>query len=185
MTIGHRSLAAALTALALGALTTACGTVHAHSSAGSAPSPAASATMGSGATATCPAHRPAKPASDAAGTSRSLEPLAADQVLLCGYDGPLNSPHPAALAGHLLVTDTRIVGALRAGFNGLGAVPKGRYSCPNDSGAIVVAVFSDGVHEVQLFDKVSGCPTVTNGSLTRWVGGSRVNTTVQDLLHAS
>ncbi len=183
MTLATRSTAALVAALALGALSTACGDVHARASAGSAPSPASSVVPA--AATHCPAQRPARPHSDAVGTGERLEPLAADQVLLCAYNGPLNGPHAGALAGHVLVTDARTVEALRSAFNGLGGPPKGQYSCPNDTGTAVVAVFDDGVHEVQLIDRTSGCPTVTNGSLTRWMGTSRVNATVQGLLHRS
>lgn len=180
-----RAFAACLAAITLCAIATSCGDVHAGSSAGSKPAPAGSAAMGSAPAPSCPAQPPARPATDATGTGRSLEPVAADQVLLCDYNGPLNGPHPGALSGHVLITDSRIVGRLRSGLNALGARPAGTVNCPMDTGATLLAIFSDGVHQVQLLDRASGCQTVTNGSLTRWVGGSGVTATMRGLLNRS
>jgi hypothetical protein len=183
MTIGHRTTGAATAVLAIAALA-ACGSVHTNQSPRAGTSPAAAAIMRPAVADSCPGRLPTRLTSDVSGTTSTLEPLKADQLLLCGYDGALRGgTHPAALSEHRLVTDRSTIDRLRSDLNGLGPVPRGRFACPFDSGARVIAIFTDGAHEVQLRDAVSGCATVTNGSLTRWVGSSQVNTTVQALLH--
>jgi hypothetical protein len=179
MTMGPRPTAAVVGAVALAALLTGCGRVHAGTGPGTAPAPAASAALRSALADRCPAHTPGHPASDVDGTDTSLEPLAADRVLLCSYRGPTGT---GALIGHTLVTDRQAVDRLRAALNKLGPVPKGTYNCPNDTGASVLAVFTDGVHEVQLVDRTTGCSTVTNGARTRWVGASTVDNSLYALL---
>jgi hypothetical protein len=182
MTIGLRRAAVVAAGAALAVLVTGCGDQRAGTSPGTAPEPAVSAALGSVVADHCPARQPARPASDVAGLERSLEPLKADRLLLCGYGGRTGTARPGALNGHALVTDPAVVERLRTGLDGLGPVPKGTYNCPDDTGATVLAVFTDGVHEVQLTDRTTGCSTVTNGVLTRWVGGSAVNATVRGLL---
>lgn len=183
MITGHRTTGAVTAVLAIAALTTACGSVHMNRAAGAKRSPAAAAVLRSAVMDGCPATLPAHLSSDVSGTARTLEPLRADRLALCGYGGsPRGTAHPLSLSRHALVDDRSTVDGLRAEFNSLGPVPKVRFSCPFDSGAKVVAIFTDGSHEVQLRDSVTGCSTVTNGDLTRWVGSSKVNTTIRGLL---
>jgi hypothetical protein len=191
MRTGQRAGTAVAALAAVATLGTACGDVHADGRAGAAPLPAASAALRSATADRCPARPAARPVSDAAGVRDRLEPLTAARVLLCGYGAPggrsgamapAGAVSAGAPTGHALVTDPAVVATLRSRFNALGPVPRGRFSCPNADGSVVIAVFTDGVQEVQLRDEVSGCATVTNGSLTRWVGSSGVNDTVLALL---
>lgn len=191
MRFGYRTTGVITGALALAVLSTACGDVHADGTPGAAPAPAVSAVLRSAAADRCPVHPPARPAHDVSGTDATLEPLAANRLLLCGYGAPRpgvmvrTGGAAAHTTTHALVTDRTAVDRLRSDFNSLGAVPDGKFSCPADTGATVIATFTDGVHEVQLRDAVTGCSTVTNGSRTRWVGASKVNATVLALLNHS
>jgi hypothetical protein len=182
MTVGHRWTAVAAGSLALVGLLAGCGKEHVTQQTGTAPVTAVSTALRDVRGGTCPAGPPARPAGDAPGMTKALEPLAANRVLLCQYGSQTRAQVPARLSAHALVTDPGTVRSLRASLAALGPVRKGSYNCPRDTGARVLAIFTDGTRAVELTDRISGCATVTNGSYTRWVGTSGVNDSVRRLL---
>ena len=132
---------------------------------------------------TCPDTPPKSLASDAAGLSSRLEPLAATKVLLCVYPPKFQSagqssdssdsasaspPAPTAVT----LTDAGVIGSLRNGLNALTAPPTARVNCPNDTGAVVLGIFTDGQSVTEVLMTTTGCPEASNGQKTGWVGAS-------------
>ncbi|MFI6048946.1 hypothetical protein ACIBCO_02520 [Streptomyces violascens] len=128
----------------------------------------------------CPDAPPAFKASDGSDHG-SLEPLAANRLLLCGYPPP-NLNTRGMTSRQALVTDKSVLDRLRASLNRLGEPPSGPVNCPADKKAKVLEIFSDGHHAVELVAKLTGCQEVTNGHRDGWVGNSDANTIVMGLL---
>ncbi|WP_438289768.1 hypothetical protein [Streptomyces sp. HUAS TT7] len=111
----------------------------------------------------------------------SLEPLAANRLLLCGYSTQdLNER--GATPRQALVTDQAVLQRLRTSLNRLGEPPSGPVNCPADTGGKVLEIFSDGHHAIELVQKLTGCQEVGNGHRDGRVGNSDVGTIVMGLL---
>ncbi|MDI5972847.1 hypothetical protein POF50_026475 [Streptomyces sp. SL13] len=133
-------------------------------------------------TSRCPASLPTRQARDVGGDS--LEPLVADRLLLCGYADVGIDHRTEHIRGRALVTDRGQLDRFRAALDKLGKPPGGAVSCSDDVGGFVLEIFTDGVHEVELTQSLTGCQEVSNGERDGRVGTSDVGTTVMALLPA-
>lgn len=131
----------------------------------------------------CPYQFPSREASDVHG--RSLEPLAANRLLVCGYAQQEVRGGIQDLQVRALITDGKAISRFRTSLNRLDNPPGGEHHCPAVTGAAALEIFTDGVHEVELRESLTGCQTVTNGSRTGWIGASNVGTTVMGWLPAT
>lgn len=175
----HRSTAASIGCL-LALVTAAAGCSTAPSAA--APDHAAArAALQAVRSARCPAASPAHAAGDVSG-SGSLEPLVPKRLLLCGYSTVHLNGRPRTATAHALVTDTATLTRIRTSLNKLGPPPGGTVNCPNDTGSHVLEIFTDGAHEVELVQTMSGCEEVSDGSRVGWVGTSDLRAAVMELL---
>ena len=140
---------------------------------------------------TCPDTPPTSLASNAAGLSGQLEPLAATRALLCVYppkfqtadqssdsssDSGSDSSDSASAAPPaptaVTLTDAGVISSLRNSLNALAAPPTTPVHCPNDTGAVVLGVFTDGQSVTEVLMTTTGCPEASNGQKTGWVGAS-------------
>lgn len=136
---------------------------------------------------TCPDTPPTSLASNAAGLSGQLEPLAATRALLCVYppkfqtadqssDSSSDSSDSASAAPPaptaVTLTDAGVISSLRNSLNALAAPPTTPVHCPNDTGAVVLGVFADGQSVTEVLMTTTGCPEASNGQKTGWVGAS-------------
>jgi hypothetical protein len=133
----------------------------------------------------CPAASPVLRASDVSGTGSSLEPLVPNRLLLCGYYGPFIDDRTERVTAQALVTNQAALDRFRTSLNKLGGAPSGLISCPNDTEASVLEIFTDGIHEVELVQGMTGCQRVDNGNRLGWVGTSDVGYAVMGLLPAT
>jgi hypothetical protein len=135
---------------------------------------------------TCPDTPPTSLASDAAGLGGQLEPLAATKALLCVYPPKFQSAGESSASGDsgesasasppaptaVKLTDAAVVSSLRNGLNALTAPPTAPVNCPNDTGAVVLGIFTDGQSVTEVLMTTTGCPEASNGVKTGWVGSS-------------
>ena len=110
------------------------------------------------------------PAGSWALTREELAPAGASAIRLCGYSG-LNNHPPLRLARSVLRSDPSLVGELVQEFDRLPSA-QGAYACPSDDGSEIVALlaYPDG-HGVTVSVGLTGCETVTNGSVFRIAAG--------------
>lgn len=126
---------------------------------------------------TCPARNRHVIRSTTAGSSTALVPSDASHVLLCRYSGLGSYPDPAGprsfrLVAQHLINSSPVTSRLASELNALHAAT-GVVHCPADRGDAIIAFFRYG-STPKADDPVtiglSGCSTVTNGSLTRTAG---------------
>lgn len=113
--------------------------------------------------------------STTAGANATLVPAGARQVLLCRYSGVGRDRAKAVrLIAHRLVVDRATVDRISNQLGALGQAT-GAMSCPNDSGATIVAIFRYGPApkaDDPVTVDLGGCATVTNGHVTRTALGA-------------
>ncbi|MBF9069472.1 hypothetical protein [Streptacidiphilus fuscans] len=122
----------------------------------------------------CPAEPPKDQATDVYGTGDVLEPLTANRLLLCGYAYWASNGTRTVQRTSRVITDQATINGFRSALNALPTPPGGTYECPNDTGSAALEIFTDGGHEVELLQAVTGCQSVTNGVREGWVGTSQV-----------
>jgi hypothetical protein len=140
----------------------------------------ASAAAAAANSATCPSTSPQSLTSNVSGLSTELEPLAATKVLLCVYppqttlpsSGSDSSASSPASPTAVTITQSLVISSLQNGLNALTAPPTRPISCPNDTGGVVLGIFTDGQQETEVLMHTTGCPTATNGEKIGWVGSS-------------
>jgi hypothetical protein len=163
---------------------------------------AAAAAISAAQNSACPADKPASLASNVSGLSTQLVPLNATRVLLCVYASQLNvlssagssdsssSDSSSASASSaapraVTLTDASAISTLRSGLNALAAPPSKPVNCPNDTGAAVLGIFTDGSQVTEVLMTTTGCPEVSNGQKTGWVGSSDFSSVLSAVLKAS
>jgi hypothetical protein len=159
----------------------------------------ASAALAAVQSSTCPATAPQALTSNVSGLATQLEPLAATRVLLCVYPAPMagtsdssdssssddsaSASAPAPTAATL--TDAAAISSLQNGLNKLATPPTAPVNCPNDTGAVVLGIFTDGQQVTEVLMTTTGCPEASNGQKTGWVGGSDFGTILSGVLKGS
>jgi hypothetical protein len=168
---------------------------------------AAAAAVVAAQTSSCPADKPTSLASNVSGLTTQLEPLDATRVLLCVYASQLNivssagasdstssdtgsSDSSSASASSaapraVTLTDASAISTLRSGLNALAAPPSTPVNCPNDTGAAVLGIFTNGSQETEVLMTTTGCPEVSNGQKTGWVGSSDFGSVLSAVLRAA
>jgi hypothetical protein len=127
--------------------------------------------------ATCPSTQPQSLTSNVSGLATELEPLAATKVLLCVYSPQTDSADAGSASAPsaptaVTLTQALAISSLQNGLNALTAPPTQRVNCPNDTGAAVLGIFTDGQQVTEVLMSTTGCPQATNGEKNGWVGGS-------------
>lgn len=127
--------------------------------------------------ATCPSTQPQSLTSNVSGLATELEPLAATKVLLCVYSPQTDSADSGSASAPsaptaVTLTQALAISSLQNGLNALTAPPTQRVNCPNDTGAAVLGIFTDGQQVTEVLMSTTGCPQATNGEKNGWVGGS-------------
>ncbi|HEX2702730.1 MAG TPA: hypothetical protein VHM72_04785 [Solirubrobacteraceae bacterium] len=104
---------------------------------------------------------------------RQLAPAGASAIRLCRYNA--FATHPLrSLARSALVTSAGSVTAIVAELDELPALPRGAFSCPLDDGAEIDALLAyPGGNGVVVQIDLTGCATVSNGSVMRTAGSSK------------
>ncbi|MEY9940029.1 hypothetical protein [Streptacidiphilus sp. MAP5-3] len=123
----------------------------------------------------CPSQEPQEPqdqATDVTGTRDVLEPLAANRLLLCGYANLSSNGVRRIRVTSRVITDQATISGFRSALNALPTPSGGTYECPDDTGSAALEIFTDGSHEVELLQGMTGCQMVTNGFRDGWVGTS-------------
>lgn len=105
------------------------------------------------------------------GAQNELAPAGVRAIRVCLYAG-VNASPPMKLEGSRLLTSSQLVRRLVADFDKLPSFPKGAVSCPMDDGSQILALlaYPDGP-PVTISVGLSGCATVTNGSVKRTAMG--------------
>jgi hypothetical protein len=166
---------------------------------------AAAAAASAAQNSSCPADKPTSLASNVSGLTTQLEPLDATRVLLCVYASQLNivssagdtsssdtgsSDSSSASASSaapraVTLTDASVISTLRSGLNALTAPPSAPVNCPNDTGAAVLGIFTNGSQETEVLMTTTGCAEVSNGQKTGWVGSSDFGSVLSAVLKAA
>ena len=108
----------------------------------------------------------------------TLLPAAPRELRLCRYSG-VNATPPRVLIDARLLTGRELIGRLVREFDSLPKVPPGvAFSCPADIGSEIDVLAEYPGHErVAVIVSLTGCTSVTNGTVTRTAlayGGSPV-----------
>jgi hypothetical protein len=127
--------------------------------------------------ASCPSTQPQSLTSNVSGLATELEPLAATKVLLCVYSPQTDSADAGSASASssptaVTITQALAISSLQNGLNALTAPPTQPVNCPNDTGAAVLGIFTDGQQVTEVLMSTTGCPQATNGEKNGWVGGS-------------
>jgi hypothetical protein len=102
---------------------------------------------------------------------RTLAPAGASSILLCRYGG-LNARPPLTLDRMRLLRAPGLIKELIRQLDRLPAPPKGPTACPADDGSQIVALLGySGGRTVPVSIGLSGCETVTNGTVARTAFG--------------
>jgi hypothetical protein len=103
---------------------------------------------------------------------KRLAPPGASAIRLCRYNA-LGMRPLRGLARSALVTNTRTVAVIVDELDALPAFPSRPISCPADDGAEIEALlaYAGGEGVVVQID-LTGCATVSNGSVVRWAGST-------------
>jgi len=101
----------------------------------------------------------------------TLAPAGANSIQLCRYSG-LNARPPLTLDRARLLGRARPIKGLIGQFDKLPKAPTGAVACPSDDGSQIVAElgYRDG-RGVPISVGLTGCRTVTNGSVNRDASG--------------
>ena len=140
--------------------------------------------------ASCPSTQPQSLTSNVSGLATELEPLAATKVLLCVYSpqtdsadaGSTSASSASSAPTAVTVTQALAISSLQNGLNALTAPPTQPVNCPNDTGAAVLGIFTDGQQVTEVLMSTTGCPQATNGEKDGWVGGSNFISILSGLL---
>lgn len=137
----------------------------------------ASAVAAAANSASCPSTQPQSLTSNVSGLATELEPLAATKVLLCVYSPQTDSADAGSASASssptaVTITQALAISSLQNGLNALTAPPTQPVNCPNDTGAAVLGIFTDGQQVTEVLMSTTGCPQATNGEKNGWVGGS-------------
>ena len=111
------------------------------------------------------------PANGWAAAQSQLAPPGASAIRLCRYSGLNDHPRLRVVRATLLTRQVWVQKLIRE-FDDLPAPPPGPTACPADLGTEIVAqiAYPDG-HAVTISVEMTGCVTVTNGSVTRTAAG--------------
>jgi hypothetical protein len=103
---------------------------------------------------------------------KQLAPPGAKAIRLCRYNALGRLPL-RGLARSALVTSARTVKSIVSELDALPALPRRPLSCPADDGAEIDALlaYPDGNGVFVQID-LTGCATVSNGSVVRWAGST-------------
>ena len=110
----------------------------------------------------CPMAVPSEPftfSSDEKAGAR-LVPLAPDAVGLCRYAGLDVGKGSGKLDREKEIDDPAVLRSLVRSFNELESIPEGQMTCPLDTGAAMMAIFSYGSKELRIYVGLSGCRLV-------------------------
>jgi len=103
---------------------------------------------------------------------KQLAPPGAKAIRLCRYNA-LGTLPVRGLARSALVTSARTVKAIVSELDALPAPPRRPLSCPADDGAEIDALLAyPGGNGVFVQIDLTGCATVSNGSVVRWAGST-------------
>jgi hypothetical protein len=104
---------------------------------------------------------------------KQLAPPGATAIRLCRYNA-LGTRPLRGLARSALVTSARTVQAIVSELDQLPPLPRGVFSCPADDGAEIEALLAyAGGNGVVVQIDLTGCGTVSNGSVVRWAGSTK------------
>jgi hypothetical protein len=113
-----------------------------------------------------------------------LAPTGASEIKLCRY-GPFGNQRPSSLTHTAYVRDASTIKTLAHALDGLPPVQRLAF-CPMDDGAVIdmTLTYPSG-HGVFIRVELTGCETVSNGSVTRTAAtssaGSKLITTLESL----
>jgi hypothetical protein len=103
---------------------------------------------------------------------KQLAPPGAKAIRLCRYNA-LGTRPLRGLARSALLTSARTVQAIVSELEALPAFPRRPLSCPADDGAQIDALLAyAGGNGVLVQIDLTGCTTVSNGSVVRWAGST-------------
>jgi hypothetical protein len=124
----------------------------------------------------CPASAPAKLASPGWTAAKSeLVPDGAGALRLCRYAG-LNAKPRSALVDQKLVDEHKTVARLVGELDALMPFPPGGFACPADLGSEILILASYPSHQrLRVSVELTGCGSVTNGSVVDWTANAGNN----------